>query len=775
LSWTSANAASCKAYGAWSGTKEISGSESVNLALSAKTFSMTCTGSGGSASDSVTVKIDKVLPAADAGTDAEVDENEETELDGSNSSSGLDDSNLTYAWTCNGGKVSDPDMAKTDFIAPAVSKDTTITCTLKVKNGCDLSDTDTVSIKVFNRVAGEFGVALTANPDSGCAPLKKIDLTAKVIDIQNDKDSKYTYYFSCDGDDSWDKTVTTSATSYTARDLCDYDDEDDYTARAKVVGEETKYSTEDTVEIGVNDCNEGTFTAVLSASPDSGCVPLDNVDLTAKVTDIKDHKDAEYTYYFSCDGDDSWDKTVTTGATSYTARDLCDYEDEDDYTAKVKIEGSETGHSETDTVLIDASDCQSEEFSVSLSASPDSGCKPLRNVDLTARIDNFDDDNEEFTYYFDCDSDGSWDRTITTDDKEYTAKDLCDYTSGSEHTAKVTVKNKDRDRSASDTVDIDVNNCGETEFNVDLTASPRSGCAPLNNVDLTAHVTGGDDNDDEYTYSFDCGNDGSWDKTVTTSATSYTARDLCDYEDEDDYTARVKVENDSQSDYDTLTINVDDCEAGGGDLELDKTVSNLTRGVGYYDSVEANPGDYVSFKIKIRALSDDVSDIEFTDVLPDGISNPRDIRIDGARTGEDIENGIEIGDLDEGDSMEISFTASVDKAADFRYGQTTLTNSATARGKGASDSDTAKVIVRRQEVEGITTVSTGLTDNPFVDSFVIPLAGALFLIWAFKAKLIALEEWLDARRFAFAKFQSQKALSSKIAKLKARGIVDRFR
>jgi hypothetical protein len=57
LSWTSTNATSCTASGDWSGSKPTSGSGSTgNLTLS-KTYTLTCNGPGGSASDRVTVNV----------------------------------------------------------------------------------------------------------------------------------------------------------------------------------------------------------------------------------------------------------------------------------------------------------------------------------------------------------------------------------------------------------------------------------------------------------------------------------------------------------------------------------------------------------------------------------------------------------------------------------------------------------------------------------------------------------------------------------------------
>jgi len=57
LAWTSSHTDSCFASGAWSGYKPISGSESTGTLTFSRTYTFTCSGPGGSASDSVTVNV----------------------------------------------------------------------------------------------------------------------------------------------------------------------------------------------------------------------------------------------------------------------------------------------------------------------------------------------------------------------------------------------------------------------------------------------------------------------------------------------------------------------------------------------------------------------------------------------------------------------------------------------------------------------------------------------------------------------------------------------
>jgi parallel beta-helix repeat protein len=57
LTWSSTNATSCVASGAWSGTKPVSGSQAVASLTTSKTYNLTCSGIGGATSRSVTVTV----------------------------------------------------------------------------------------------------------------------------------------------------------------------------------------------------------------------------------------------------------------------------------------------------------------------------------------------------------------------------------------------------------------------------------------------------------------------------------------------------------------------------------------------------------------------------------------------------------------------------------------------------------------------------------------------------------------------------------------------
>ena len=68
LTWSSSNASSCTASGAWSGVKVTSGNETINSISAPSTYMLTCTGNGGATARSATVNI-----AGTAGVSGAVD------------------------------------------------------------------------------------------------------------------------------------------------------------------------------------------------------------------------------------------------------------------------------------------------------------------------------------------------------------------------------------------------------------------------------------------------------------------------------------------------------------------------------------------------------------------------------------------------------------------------------------------------------------------------------------------------------------------------------
>ena len=72
MTWSTTGASSCTASGAWTGTKTISGSQTVNPA-SNSTYTLTCAGAGGSVNKSVTITVNAPSIAGDINGDKKVD------------------------------------------------------------------------------------------------------------------------------------------------------------------------------------------------------------------------------------------------------------------------------------------------------------------------------------------------------------------------------------------------------------------------------------------------------------------------------------------------------------------------------------------------------------------------------------------------------------------------------------------------------------------------------------------------------------------------------
>jgi hypothetical protein len=67
VNWSSINATSCMASGAWSGAKTTSGSMSTGVLTSTKIYMLSCTGNGGNGTGSTDVIVAPVSPTPSGG------------------------------------------------------------------------------------------------------------------------------------------------------------------------------------------------------------------------------------------------------------------------------------------------------------------------------------------------------------------------------------------------------------------------------------------------------------------------------------------------------------------------------------------------------------------------------------------------------------------------------------------------------------------------------------------------------------------------------------
>lgn len=302
--------------------------------------------------------------------------------------------------------------------------------------------------------------------------------------------------------------------------------------------------------------------------------------------------------------------------------------------------------------------------------------------------------------------------------------------------------------------------CETPSISVSLSASPSSGCAPLT-VSLSASVSGGTGN---ITYYFDCTSDGGWERIITTSTPSYTASNLCRFENPGIYFAKVKVTRGTATSEATTQINVSSCVSPTPipPVSIEKSLRNLSDGQQVFaKTIYADPNEVIMVQIKVTA-NREIQQVLVKDDLPERLYfRPNSLKVDGVPVQGEIRNGISLGKLLPNQTKTITFTVDVGSAQAFNYGETKLVNVASAHWDNNSVSATATIIVRKKEVLGVTTAPTGIS----LQGFVLPLSLSVVSFgYLLKTHALKWEEWLDEKLIAVQKLRANLLLKKAILK-----------
>ena len=111
-------------------------------------------------------------------------------------------------------------------------------------------------------------------------------------------------------------------------------------------------------------------------------------------------------------------------------------------------------------------------------------------------------------------------------------------------------------------------------------------------------------------------------------------------------------------------------------LSVSKTGRNISQNkTSWVSTIYAEPGDIIEFRIKITSNGDETAeDVIVKDNLPSKMEFEGNLEIDGDSESEDIEDGIELGDLRSGRIKTITYEARIDDEDRFSSGTTDLTN-----------------------------------------------------------------------------------------------------
>ena len=186
--------------------------------------------------------------------------------------------------------------------------------------------------------------------------------------------------------------------------------------------------------------------------------------------------------------------------------------------------------------------------------------------------------------------------------------------------------------------------------------------------------------------------------------------------------------------------------SGAGYLIVGKKAINLTTGnLNWQTSVNAKPGDVLSFAITLQAPSQDVHNIFVQDTLPANLLYKDNLTINASLNyAGNPTSGINVGTLSAGQVMVISYQAQVAPSPNFAYGLSSLTSTVNITSQeGGTQTATNIIVVNNTEVQGATNIPTGLTNNLLEDSAFLPLLIILISIWLyFSGSAYKLADWL---------------------------------
>jgi uncharacterized repeat protein (TIGR01451 family) len=213
----------------------------------------------------------------------------------------------------------------------------------------------------------------------------------------------------------------------------------------------------------------------------------------------------------------------------------------------------------------------------------------------------------------------------------------------------------------------------------------------------------------------------------------------------------------------------------GGQLTVIKTVKNLTQNSGWANSTQARPSDVLMFMITLQATGNqDVQNVSVRDMFPSNLSYRNQLVVaysDGYNSNYqgDITSTVNLPVIRAGQTATITYQAQLAPAQAFSYGTSVLTNNVTVTSQNSQNNpaSNATIYVTRTAVYGASSVSTGLTNNFLMDSFILPLGLSLLALWMWKSgALFGVEKWFDIIKKKGRAFKTEKELAHRIATIK---------
>ena len=376
-----------------------------------------------------------------------------------------------------------------------------------------------------------------------------------------------------------------------------------------------------------------TLSCSLSANPNSGTSPLNDVDLSATVAGTAT---GTINYKFDCRNDGSWDYVFDNVSDNpKTVTDACDYSSTGVYTANVRIErGTATPAYCQTTINVE----QPSAVSCSINANP-STIQENQSSLLSWSSTNATS----------CTASNAWSVSKSTSGNQSVSP-------GSSSTYSLTCTGSSGTATCSTYVAV----VNIIEPSCSITASPSS----ITNGNYS--TLNWSSNNANYCYASNAWSGSksvSGNQSVSPNTTStYTL--TC-------YNSNGRSETCATTVYVGTVYN-------NPNLSIEKLVRNVTNSnPSFYDSVSANLGDEVEFSIRINSVgTGTLTNVRVRDVLPSNMTYVSgSTTIDGSYRADGIANGwIFVGDISQGNSKEVKFKARISSTIAGVYGGSATIN-----------------------------------------------------------------------------------------------------
>lgn len=365
---------------------------------------------------------------------------------------------------------------------------------------------------------------------------------------------------------------------------------------------------------------------------------------------------------------------------------------------------------------------------------------------ITLQGSGYDPQSSALTYYWNCS--GGTLSSSTIAQPTFTAPS----TTSQNYTCSLTVTNS-YSLSGSDSMTVFVNSNNNTNFNVQTNSATN---IQNNSATLNGYLYNSNSYNTSALVWFQWGTDTNYGNTTFQQTLSYPGsffQSISNLSPNITYHFRAAAQSNGSTVYgQDMTFNSNSSTYyGNGILTTNKQVINLSTGnLNWQTSVNAKPGDILSFAITMQAGNQDIHNVVVHDNLPANLIYKGNLTVNATTNySGNPSAGINIGTIPANGVEIVSYQVQVAQSTNFIYGSTTLSNSATITST-ESGTQTARstVIVNTTTAAapmtyyGPTYISTGLTNNPVTDSFFLPILLIILGSWFyFSGNVYKFSDW----------------------------------